>query len=1051
MYFRVLGPVDVLAEERSHSIGPWKEQIVLAILLLESGRVVSAQTLAERVWDEQVPTHARGTLQAYISRLRSRLRTAGDRVGLITSSAAGGYRLNVGPDQVDVRQFNQLISSARAAAAAKDPHAARSLLIRAEDLWRGEPLEGLTGQWAESARQALLERRRGALLARLGFDLQLETDRTDAISELAEFTSAGRIDENAIAMLMSALADAGRKEEALAAFRSARTRLREQLGVDPRRELRALHQRILSDEPLPAAPNAAPTRHGALAPNTLDRDPPYLIGRDENVHDLLASIATDLEAPTAVSLCCVDGMPGVGKTAVVLRAAHKLLAQCPDGALQINFRTHDPRQAPLDSRAALVLLLEALGTGSDELGHAGSLDELVSLWRRRTYGLRLLVLFDDVSDADQIAPLIPVARDSIVLVTSRRRLSHLPGARHRTLAALNDVAAIRLLTRVSGRRFPNQVRELQRFAARCAGLPLAVAVAGAHLRAHPTWTLTDLVDRLESSRPATEHDQLSGPVHRAFELSYRTLPEPQRRLLRLIASQPVPDISVHAAAALVDGELRETDLNLEALVEHHLLEEISRHRYRLHDLLRDFATRQAAAEDEEHEINAAVDRVIAFYIAAAADAERSVRPTRRVAARIPTYPRAAQPGLDKPAAAQAWLDDESANLLSIAAITDAAPGHPHAGVMACIVAHYLDRRGLWPQAVEVLIRALHATVGPGDLDPTLAQLHIHLAAAHVRLRRLDDAADYANSALEAWRGLNDQRGQADALLELGRIHWYAQRLDPANAAYNASAARYRQLGHPAGQISADYHRAIILFQQGRRTDAISVARRALVMVGEADDSALECDVLVNLAEMYRLTRQNHLARNCLERAERLAQPHRDPQILAALALNNGILHHRAEEHASASDSLRVALEHFRSLGDRDNQIDTLVALAAVERSQRDLANARDGLHEAELLLADADDPERRSRIETEIGMLLGLERNEPEAYTHLHKAVQLAQRAGASLEEADARSALADCLYRLGDPTRGREEQHRAMVIFESLGLTGAAQHPAGQLNSDLR
>src|SRR5206468_12093731 len=136
----------------------------------------------------------------------------------------------------------------------------------------------------------------------------------------------------------------------------------------------------------------------------------------------------------------------------------------------------------------------------------------------------------------------------------------LPGARHRTLGALNDVAAIRLLTRITGRRFPDQARDLQRFASHCGGLPLAVAVASAHLRAHPAWSLADLVNRLETWTPATGQDQLSAPVHRAFELSYRTLPEPHRRLLRLLATQPVPDIGVHAAAALIDDDPAPTDL-----------------------------------------------------------------------------------------------------------------------------------------------------------------------------------------------------------------------------------------------------------------------------------------------------------------------------------------------------------------------------------------------------------------------------------------------------------------------------------------------------------
>lgn len=668
MYFRVLGPVDVWENERSHLVGPWKEQTILAILLLEAGHVVSAQTLAERLWDERIPDHARGTLQAYISRLRSRLREAGDETGLITSSSAGGYRLVIESDQADVRQFHQMISDARAASAAKDLHLARALLLQAEGLWRGEPLDGLTSLWCETTRQALLERRRGAILARIGLDLQLDADRSDAISELAQLTSTGRIDQSAIEMLMRALASVGREDEALATYRSAQARLREQLGVDPRAELTALHQQILRGEPLPSRPAAEPAQRGALAPNTLDRDPPYLIGRDEHVHDLLVSVTEDLESASGIALYALDGMPGIGKTAVALRAAHQLAVQCPDGALQINFRTHDPRQPPLDPRTALVLLLEALGAGSDELGRAGSLDQLAGLWRRRTRGLRLLLLLDDVPDVNEINHLTPVALGSVTLVTSRRRMPHLPGARHRTLGALNDVAAIRLLTRITGRRFPDQARNLQRFVSHCGGLPLAVVVASAHLRAHPAWSLADLVNRLETWTPATGQDQLSAPVHRAFELSYRTLPEPHRRLLRLLAIQPVPDIGVHAVAALIDEDPAATDLILETLVENHLLDEVRRHRYRLHDLLRDFATRQASAHDENAAIDAAIDRVISFYIAAAAHAERIVRPNRRIAARIPTQsPLRSSAEFDQAVTAHAWLDAESTNLLVVAA------------------------------------------------------------------------------------------------------------------------------------------------------------------------------------------------------------------------------------------------------------------------------------------------------------------------------------------------------------------------------------------------
>jgi len=1040
--FRVLGPVDVWEQERSHSVGPLKEQIILAVLLLESGRVVSAQTLAERVWDERIPERARETLQVYVSRLRRRLRAAGDQAGVITSSAAGGYRLNVHPDQVDVRQFNQLISGARAASAERDPQRARDLLVRAEQLWRGEPLEGLTGQWAEAAGRALRERRRGAMLARIGLDLQFETDRGEAISELTEFTRSGRIDQSAIEMLMGALAASGRQDEALETYRFARARLREELGADPRPELVALHQRILRGEPIATQPTAEPARRGALAPNTLDRDPPYLIGRDENVHDLLAAVAADLAASSGLAIHALDGMPGIGKTAVALRAAHQLASHCPDGALQINFRTHDPRQPPLDPRTALVLLLEALGAPSEEMGRARSLDELAGLWRRRTRGLRLLVLFDDVAHVDQIAPLMPVTAGSVILVTSRRRLLHLPGSRHLTLEALNDVATIRLLTRVTGRRFPNQVRDLRRFAAHCGGLPLVVSVAAAYLRAHPTWLLSDLVDRLAAADPASGDDQLSAPVHRAFELSYQALPQPHRRLLRLMASQPVPDIGLDAAAALFDDDIRATDLILEALVEHHLLEEVNRHRYRLHDLLRAFAIRQASEEDTEVDVDAAIERMVTFYLAAAAQAERTVRPHRRIASRIPAHALSAGLGLDQPAMAQAWLEAESENLLAIAARTDTGPLDRYAGVMACIVGPYLDRRGSWTQAVEVLTRAMHAVASAGhsdQSDPKLAQLYIQLCSAHVRSRQLDDAVACATAALDAWRVQHDRRGQADALLELGRIHWYAHRPDQALAAFEASEGLYRALRQPYGRVLADYHRAIILFEQGRHADALGVAQCALAMVSRVGDSALECDVLINLGEMYRWTGQDELARNCFQRAEQPAQLHRDPQILAALALNIGILRHRDGEVEAATESLRTALELFRPLGDRGSQIDTLGALAAVYRTQQALDDAYACVREAEQLLTQVKDPQRGSHIEVEIGELLRLEDRGAEACTHLRAALGLAVEASAPLEEANVRRVLGDALMDLDDPGVARDQWRQALAIYERLGHPDAA------------
>ncbi|WP_034262375.1 AfsR/SARP family transcriptional regulator [Actinospica robiniae] len=1035
MIFRLLGPVDVWAQQRSHSVGQIKAQTILSILLLESGRAVSVQMLAERLWDEEIPTQARETLQVYISRLRHRLRAAGDETGAIASTPNGGYRMNADPRLVDAHLLGRLIARARDATTGHDLTRARALLLEAEALWRGEPLEGLPGRWAQAARSTLLERHRNGLLARIGLDLKDEARRDDALGELTEFTRAGRIDQQAIAMLMTSLADVGRQDEALEVFRTARLRMRDELGVDPRRELTSVHEAILRGEPTTATALVAHARSGPLAPRTLDRDPPHLIGRDEKVHEVMSAAAEDLAVPGGIALFAIDGMPGIGKTALALHVAHRLASNCPDGALQISFRTHDPRQAPLDARTALLILLEALGTGSEELGPAASPDELAALWRRRTDGLRLLLVFDDVHDAGQIAPLLPVAAGSVTIVTSRQRLAHLPGARHLTLSTLNDLASTRLLARITHRQFPGKSRELRRFAARCGGLPLAVTLAAAHLRAHPTWALSDLVERLEHPGPAAS-DFLSAPVHRTFDLSYQTLSPPHRRLLRLAAHQPAPDLGVRAAAALLGTDTATADLLLEALVEQRLIDEVSRHRYRLHDLLRNFAAHEPP-DEQDAGITSAIEHMIDYYVAATAQAERTLRPHRRLPDGITSCPLTAELDLDVAAGAHAWLETESANLLALAAYTDAPTGasHRHAGILAALLTAHLERRGLWPQAVDVLTRAELAldSAGGKQTEANHAQVLVHLAAAQIRVGALDDAGARATTALAAWRDLDDLRGQADSLLELGRIHWYSGRLQQAIDAYESSEALYRRLRLPHGRAITQYHRAIILYQQHRHLDAVTMARSALGLVAELDDQALKCIILVNLGETYRRTGRDELADPCFRQARDLAPDRADPQYLAVLALNTGILDHRAGRKQAARRSLQTAFELYESLGDRVDQVDALTALAAA-LAEDDPEGARARLRRAEQLLAELDDPSRSACLETTLAGVLVREGRQVEAAEHLRAAIDLAGTVGAPLEEAHAHRALHEVMAALGDTDAAHRHLRRAEELYRALG-----------------
>jgi DNA-binding SARP family transcriptional activator/tetratricopeptide (TPR) repeat protein len=1036
MYFRVLGPVEIWERDQKFSAGTFKEQCLLAILLLEAGRVVSVQTLAERLWDDQIPDHARETLQVYVSRLRRSLREAGDRTGLISSSPAGGYRLDVPPDQVDVRRFERLLSSARASAAKPNPERTRTLLREAEGLWAGEPLEGLTGQWAQATRQSLRERLRAAILARSELDLHLDEYGDEIISELTALTGTGRIDQRATGLLMRALNSAGRQDEALAIYRRTRTRLREELGADPHPELEAMHQRILHGDST-IVPSDAPSAIGGPAPDTLDRDLTRLIGRDAELRELLTGVTEDLRVGKSTAVFAIDGMPGVGKSALAIHAAHRLRSHCPDGILQINLRTHHPHQPPVDPREALTRLLEAISTPAGELGRAGSVDALAALWRRRNNGRRLLILLDDVLDAEQISSLLPATPGSIVLLTSRRRISGLAGARQHTIRPLADDAARILLTQITGRDFSAHHDQLARFTRCCGGLPLAVAVAAAHLRARPAWELNDIVERLTTTVVSAADDSLTTPIRAAFAMSYRALTPDHRMLLRRLAAHPGDDIGWHAAAILASAPLSETDLALDVLVEHHLIEETLRHRYRLHDLLRAYALNQVKVELDTAASDDAVGCMLEFYTASAARAESLIRPYRRALGEPLASSAGDQLALDSPTTAQAWMDDESANLMAAVAYARERGWSRHASHLPYILAQHLDRRGHWSKAVEMLRDALQvvdAQQGEARNGTVSAQLMTDLAAAHVRTGDLDAALSAAQTAFDAWSACGDERGQADVLIELGRIHWHARRSTTAAEAYARAVAIFGRIGYPRGQAVAGYHMGIVLFELGDSDAALIQTREALKTARLLNDPVLQCDVLANLGEMYRLIEEHDKALHYFEQAQTLADRQGNPHNIAILASNIGAIYDHTGDYQSALKSFGNALRLFQAVGDRRNEVDVLLHLARAYTRTRDYDASLAQIERATLLAEQLRDPLRHARVCLETGHLRLARSQYPSALEFYGTSLAYAQQAAAPLDQAHAYQALGDVLLAMDDPVAAREHWNRARSLYRQLG-----------------
>ncbi len=403
-------------------------------------------------------------------------------------------------------------------------------------------------------------------------------------------------------------------------------------------------QTIIEDEEEePGGGVAATTR-------TLPRDIASFTGRQQELQVLVDAAAGAAGPGGVVGIHVIGGMAGVGKTAFVVHAAHRLADRFPGGQIFLPLRGHTPGQRPVDPADALASLLLALGLPAAQI--PPGVEARMALWRDRLAGRPLLLVLDDAASSEQVRPLLPGTGGSLVLVTSRRHLSALEDATAISLDTLPPGEAASLLVRLAARPglrpADPAVRELIRL---CGYLPLAIGMVARQLHHHPAWSaagraaeLAAAVDRLELM--ATE----SLSVAAAFNLSYEDLADDQQRLFRRLGLHPGTDIDAYGAAALDGTGLDTARRGLEALYDQYLLSELAQGRYRLHDLLREHALVLAGRLDPDGDRDQASARLLDYYQHASALAgallARQARTTASpVASTIPaTVPALSRPG-----------------------------------------------------------------------------------------------------------------------------------------------------------------------------------------------------------------------------------------------------------------------------------------------------------------------------------------------------------------------------------------------------------------------
>lgn len=592
--FAILGPLSAWRGDENLELGAPQQRAVLAALLLAGGRQVSLESLVDAVWEEP-PRAAARIVRTYVSQLRRALQPAGSRE--VIRSSGNGYMLPREAVAVDVDRFTELTEAAREARDdARNPVQASELLREAVNLWRGEPLAGVPGPYAQSQRTRLAELYLTAVEERLAIDIELD-GHAAAVAELQELVGNHPLRERLRELLMLALYRTGRQADALAVFQDTRHMLSELLGIDPGPGLQAMQQRILEmDETLLPAPRSAivgpaapPPATGPLVrPAQLPPDMPALVGRDKELAQLDELLKDSENEPTAPVIVAIDGMPGIGKTALAIHWAHRIADQFPDGVLHADLRGHG-------AESTLRAFLDALGVPPDRLPDHPTAQ--AGLYRSLLHDRRMLILLDNASNAEDVRPLLPGTSSSVIIVTSRSQLIGLAATHNARRIAIEPLSAgdsrtilVNRLHPLRAAAEPDALREITEL---CAGVPLALAVVAARASASPGHSLTAILSELRD--PATRLCALSttdaaANTCAAFGISYHQLSLPARRVLELLAQQQHAAFTLATAAAVSGIAPAKVRLVLSELTTACLLTEWPDGRFVLHDLVRTYVS-----------------------------------------------------------------------------------------------------------------------------------------------------------------------------------------------------------------------------------------------------------------------------------------------------------------------------------------------------------------------------------------------------------------------------------------------------------------------------
>ncbi|WP_158226840.1 ATP-binding protein [Amycolatopsis vastitatis] len=660
--------------------------------------------------------------------------------------------------------------------------------------------------------------------------------------------------------------------------------------------------------------------------NDLPRDVSDFVARQGE----LCWLFDGLESDGPANVKAIDGMAGVGKTALVVHAAHRLADRYPDGRLFLDLRGHTAGMPPMSIADALAALLRAAEVPDESI--PAPLEQRVSLWRSTLAGRRALVVLDNAADTAQVTPLLPGEPSCLTLITSRSRLTDLDAVGTLTLDVLETGDAVDLFDRVigpaAGLRDHLAVAETVRL---CGHLPLAIRIAAARLRHHPAWT----IDRLNRGL-RTEHRRLSElqsggrSVQAAFGLSYGKLTSRQQRMFRLVGLHPGAEIDAAGAAELADVRLEQADHLLEELVDAHMLHQIGADRYRYHDLVRAHARSLAATREPERE--AAIRRLLDHLLRAADRAatllEPSRRPERLAPAREPRY----APTLGDRQEALDWLDLERTTLVATVELAQRTGHHRHCWQLARALWHFFLLRGHIEDWLHTHSLALVAARHTGDRMAEAETLK-NLGIATWLSGDTETAIAQHERALAIDRELDDPCGEAKTLSHLGFIHNRTGDHPRAVERFSRSVLLYRQLGDLTGIGRGLAGQGDSMRQMAERTDALPLLAEALSLSAECHDRWGETLASTALGFLRLDDGLTDPARRYFERALSISRQTGDRWGEAFSGAGLGAVHLAGGERERARQCFEQALAVSRQSGDRRSESLAVEGLGACVTSR----------------------------------------------------------------------------------------------------------------------